>query len=397
MAQDTDPGVGVGTPLPGGLPVATTPEQRPTACVSYERSLQVMMIDNKAGAYGFRSPEQCDVWWKAYQREGWIDKLRMSSSELKRDLGAPMCPEAHLDELHKLKQRIKLRQAPVAYLGQHTFTDWTEANLTRDFDTQEASIDLCDSDIAPGTITDVQVSYADDILACYAGLQTLQAPCLSRLEGTCGAGGDDGYHLTWPMYQLVKPELDEAEIVEQDQFIDKVKWRVASVDADLSYELVGECNCSCCSNGDPTFTLTLQDANEGIVCIDCEDSDPCLCSNRYIRINYATQFGDGAAMDPLLEEAIVLHALVKAERTPVKPCGCDNSWVDGMLEMDPTAQTEFARKLTYGPTVAGMKVMRIVDKLLKRPHFNQSVATGGLFSGKKLKNNKRQRSFLRGY
>lgn len=102
-------------------------------------------------------------------------------------------------------------------------------------------------------------------------------------------------------------------------------------------------------------------------------------------------------MDPALEEALVLLALVRAGDTPAKPCGCDNSMIDALLEIDPTAATEFATKLSYGPTVAGMTVMRIMNKFQKRPHFNQVVQTGGLLSSRRVKKTRRQPSVLRGF
>lgn len=394
MAVDTDPGVGAGTPIGGGLAFAL-PDEVPAACVSFDRSLEVLMLGMKTGAYGLKSPDYCDVWWKAYQREGWIDKLRMAHSELKRDLGAPICPEIHLDELHPLKSRIRLRQAPVAALGVNIYTDWSEVNLTMDFPNEEAYMDLCDSYLDPGTITDAQVKYPDEILDDYRGLQSLQAPRLNRILATCGSG-EDGYRLTWPIHQLVKPTIDETELSQTANFIDKVQWRVAQADATLTYELVGECSCGCCDNGDPTYVLTLEDATEGIVCVETEQGASCVCSDRQIRINYATMFGDGAMMDPALEQAITLLALVHSSRTPVKPRGCDKTFVKAMLELDPSYGTDFATKLRYGPTVAGMTVMRIVDKYLKRPHYNQPVMTGGLMSSRKLKKKRRRSSFLRG-
>jgi hypothetical protein len=331
----------------------------------------------------------------SYQREGWIDKMRAASSELKRDLGAPLCPEPIYDELHPLKGSIKLRQAPVAYLGKVAYSTWLEVNLSDD-PAGGKYIELCDGDLGGATIDEVQVSYPDAVLECYHGLQTLQAPCVTQLIGSCG-GGSDGYRLWWPDYQLVDPTVDETVIENATDFLSAVKWRIESLDADLAYEYVGTCDCECCSTTTP-LTLTLEDATEGLVCVNnCDTLDLCYCRNRQIRINYATSFSYGAGMDPALEEALVLLALVRAGDTPSKPCGCDNSMIDALLELDPTASTEFATKLSYGPTVAGMTVMRIINKFLKRPHFNQPVFTGGLLSGRRLKKTQRRPSYLRGF
>lgn len=393
MPADTDPGVGVGAPIVGGLPASAIPSLIPESCVSFQRSLEILNVDHKAGAYGMIG-SQCEHIWEVYMREGWLDKLRMAGDEIKRDLGAPICPIPVYDELHPLKNRIRLRQAPVAYLGKYTFTDWTEINLADNGD-DTWYIELCDSALGDGTINDIEFSYPDTVLECYAGLQTLQYPCLTRITGTCGAG-EDGYKVSWPSYQLISPDVDSIQPTDTSNFITAIKWRQASVDATLTYEIVGDCNCGCCDD-DSALTLTLQDATEGVVCINnCDPQNICTCSDMYVRISYGTAYGYGAAIAPSLEEAVVLLGLVKADRTPIKPCGCDNTWIDAMLKIDPTATNAFANKLTYGPTVAGMRVMRIMDKFLKKPHFNQEVMTGGLFSGNKTRKKRRRPSYLRG-
>lgn len=395
MAQDTDPGIGTGSPATGGLPSSGSPSVVPSPCVSFDRSLEILIMGNKAGAYGLKQPNMCEHLMFAYQREGWIDKMRAASSEIKRDLGAPMCPEEIYNELHPLKSSIRLRQAPVAYLGKKTGSIWTEVSLTDDPNGGKY-IEICDSALGGATIDEVQVSYPDSILECYSGMQSLQTPCVTELVGTCG-GGENGYKLWWPDYQLIVPTVDETTIEATEDFLTDIKYRVVSLDASAAYELVGTCECECCSSSTP-LTLTLQDATEGLVCINgCENSGLCYCSNRQIRINYATAFSYGADMDPALEEAIVLLALVRAKDTPAKPCGCDNSMIDSLLETDPTAATEFATKLSYGPTVAGMSVMRIMNKFKERPHFNQPVFSGGLLSGRRTKKTNRRPSVLRGY
>jgi hypothetical protein len=378
MAQDTDPGVGTGTPITGGAPAAVSPVLVPEACVSFERSLGILNVDHRPGAYGFLSPEACDHIWAVYQREGWIDKLIMAGDEIKRDLGAPLCPIPIYNELHPFSERIKLRQAPVSYLGRHTFSDWTEVNLTPEAD--GSYFELCEGSLGASSINDVQFAYPDEVLECYDGFQVLQYPCITVITGTCGGGAEDGYKVFWPEYQLVNPDVDETETGVAANFMDKVKWRTAAVDEDLAVELVGDCDCTCCSDLPSTLTVTLEDEIEGIVCINnCDPLASCPCGDSYIRVNYGTSFSYGAGMSPNLEEAVVMLALVKADKTPIKPCGCDNRWIDHMLDIDPTSGNAFAKQLTYGPTNAGMRVMRIMDKYLKRPHFNQPVMSGGLF------------------
>jgi hypothetical protein len=395
MAQDTDPGVGVGDPTGSGLPSSVSPGLVPQTCVSFDRSLEILIMGNKSGAYGLKVAGQCEHLMAAYQREGWIDKLRVASAEIKRDLGAPLCAEPIYDELHPLKGRIKLRQAPVAYLGKKTYSVWNEDNLADDGEGK--SVEICDTDLGGAEITEIQVSYPDAVLECYSGLQTLQAPCVTELTGSCGAGSEDGYKLWWPLYQLVDPAIDETDQSETADFLTAIKWRTVTLDSTLAVEIVGECDCGCCDNASD-LTVTLEDATEGVVCIEsCVTDSLCSCYDRQVRISYGTAFGYGAGIDPSLEEALVLIALVRAGDTPAKPCGCDNSMIEALLRIDPTSSTDFAHKLSYGPTVAGMSAMRIVNKALKRPHFNQPVMSGGLFSGRKVRKKGRRASFLRGF
>lgn len=160
---------------------------------------------------------------------------------------------------------------------------------------------------------------------------------------------------------------------------------------------MGDCDCGCCDDAS-ALTVTLEDAVEGWICIEsCVADSLCTCYDRQIRVNYGTAFSYGAGIDPALEEALVLLALTKAGDTPAKPCGCDNSMINALLAIDPTSSTDFATKLSYGPTVAGMSVMRTVNRALKRPHYNQAVMSGGLFSGRNIKKKGRRPSYMRGF
>jgi hypothetical protein len=378
-------GTGTMTPAVPGIDVTATPLD--TGCVSFQRSLELLMLDNKCGAYGFVSTEYCGALWRVYQREGWLQKLRAAEAELKRDLGASLCPEEICDELHPAGEMIRVNQAPIAYLGRRTYSDWTERELVEDGD--DWYILVCDAELGDATIEDVQVAYPIAVTESYAGLQYLQDPHITRIYGSCLGG--DGYQLTWPKCQLVHPAENEVTESETAKFITDVKWRIATVDATLAVEMVGECDCDCCSSSS-TPTISIADATEGLVCLD----NWCGCGRRQVRINYATAFSGCATMDPGLEEAVVMLALLKTAGSPVKPCGCDNNYTAFMLEIDPTAKTEFAHKLAYGPTNAGMTVWRTMVKYKERPHFNQAVISGGMLSGKKMSRS-RNRSYLRGY
>lgn len=403
MATDTDPNVGAGVIVSGGIPVAGLgPSLASNLCVSFARSLHVLNIDNIAGAYGLdHSDLPCHKPWKVYQREGWIRKLTLAEIDVKRDLGFSICPEEITGELHTIHDKITLNQAPISYLGQKTYTDWAEVGLTWDGD--EAYIELCEGVLGVDVTSDyVQLSYPDSILTLQTDqLQALQAP---RVENASGCGAEPGYRFTWPSHQLVRPDVDEAapsDYQDGEVFIQFVKWRVWSIDATSGGEFVGMCDCGCCQDNQ-TVTLSIGDAYEGVVCVDGCDTglDACYCQNRKIRINYATAYGAGAGatMDPSIEEAVVLLALVKTGMTPIKPCGCDNRWIDWMLEDDPSYRSEFASKLRYGISRAGMEVWRKLMNINEKPHFNEpGVEMGGLLTKRRIRGKSRTRSVLRGF
>lgn len=346
-------------------------------CLSFQDSLGYLHIDCDSGAYGVKC-NKCSVYWKRYQREGWLKGLLNAQSEIQRDLGKAICPMEICNETHYLTSsgELTLNQKPIAYLGLAEYGDWTEVTLVADGD--DLYFNLCESELPAGlTPDDIQVSYPDAILACYRGLQTLQFPCVED-EDDCDGGGNPGWKLSWPKYQLMSPLEDEADpndTADNDKFLTNVKWRVITINSDLAVEGVGSCSCNCCST--KTYTATIVDANEGIICITPSSGCSCSKSRERVRINYAVGM-DCFGRDSSLLLAISLRALVLVGSTPSKPCGCDNGFVEGMLKIDPTATTEFATKLRYGPTVAGMEAMRIVEKYLRRPNFNEPVQNGGL-------------------
>lgn len=401
MAQDSDPNVGAGVIIGGGIPVAGLgPSIASDLCVSFERSLHILNIDNIAGAYGLDHSElPCHQPWKVYQREGWSQKITIAETDVKRDLGYSVCPEEIIGELHHMRDRITLNQAPIAYLGQKEYTDWAEVGLSWDDD--DAYIELCESALGVGVTPGyIQFSYSDSILTCMPNmLQALQAPCV---EEAAGCGAEDGYRFTWPSHQLVRPDVDEAApsgYQDDAVFVQAVKWRVWSIDATSGGDLIGICDCDCCTDNQ-AITLSIADAYEGVICIDGCDTglDTCYCRNRKIRINYATAYGTGAQIDPTVEEAIVLLALVKTGMTPVKPCGCDNRWTDYMLEDDPSSRTEFASKLRYGTSRAGMTAWRQLMNIKDKPHFNEpGIESGGLLTKRNMRRKNRTRSVLRGF
>lgn len=354
-------------------------------CVSFHRSLELVNMDNFKGAYGYLDATVCAHNWKRYQREGWMQAIINAEAELRRDLGKPLCPMEICDETHFVSDEIKLNQKPVAYLGTKTWTDWVELTLDPNppvEGTAEYTVEICDSDLVAAGVEDVDNivwSYPDDILDCYSGNQSLQDPCVTRIaDASCGVG-ENGYLFTWPVYQLVKPLVDSMQQSEVDNLITAVKWRAWSIDTDSIYTAVEPCYCDACQGTLPTYTVQLCDATDGVICVDKGSCQAGLSWRSKIRINYATAFGCDMSdqIDPSIEEAIALLALVKAQYTAVKPCVCDNTTIDDLLKPDPSASTEYASKLRYGPTMAGMRVWRIVDKLIKKPNFNQPGNVGG--------------------
>lgn len=379
-------GSGTGTPVASTVTGVAEGAVVGTTCVTYARSLEILNIDNKAGAYGYLNTDFCDVVWKAFQREGWISALEQAQSEIERDLGAPLCPKQICGERHQVGSTIQLKQAPVAYLGQKTYSAWTEAALTDDGDF--FYVEICEADLPEGLDSDdVEFSYPDAVLDTYTGKQALQAPVVSTVSN-CNGTGEDGFRFTWPVHQLVDPNEDSMQVSETEKLIDDVKWRTFTIDADLAYEVVGYCGCASCKDEDPNYTLTLCDEESGLVCLE-EQGTVCQNNTRQIRLNYGAAFNCEGTIAPDVERALVLVALVNAQHTASKPCGCDNSHVDDMLALDPSAKTDFATKLSYGPTVAGMTAMRILDKYEERPHYNTQIATGGMLTHRSLTNKNR--------
>lgn len=341
-------------------------------CVSFQRSLELLKQDNQCGAYGM-SGGQCDHLWKRYIREGWLDALHAAEAEITRDLKMALCEREICGEVHNARNEIKTRQRPIAYLGTKTYTPWQTVALDNTTDGKEAV--LTDTDLAGVSADQVEFTYPEEVLECYTGQQSLQEPCLI----TDTAPDPDEHHYSWVLCQLVRPDVDEANPTDVDNsslILQEVQWRVWEIDESTAVEAIGYCDCQTCQAGNP-YTATLCDSEQGVVCLSTTG-----CSNRQIRLNYATAFDCVNEMDPGLEQAVVLFAVVKAGKTPAKPCGCDNRYIDWLLEPDPTAASEFATKLRYGPTNAGMQVMRTMDNYLNTPHFNEPVESGGLFGGR---------------
>ena len=345
-------------------------------CVSFDDSLDRLFLGDKCGPYGLQG-SNCDALWAAWQRESWILSLIDAQQEIESDIGTPICPREICNETHILRSEVHLRQSPIAYLGQRVWGEWTELEL-QEGDDDTWFVDICQSELGEDVTPEfLQFSYPDSVLLCYSGNQLLQSPCVATLTGSCGEGMEDGYRFSWPICQLVLPDVDKTSASETDNFLKSVKWRSYTIPPNTGWEIVGECGCSSCQSGN--YSVSILDAVEGIVCVEgvCSGN-----STQRIRFNYATS-ADCYGPSSYLLGAVVLLALVNTGKTAAKPCGCDNRNVDHLLSIDPSSSTEFARRLRYGPTVAGMRVMQRVDKYMNRKNFNSTVLSGGFLSSMK--------------
>lgn len=348
-------------------------------CVSYQQSLEELDVDAIPAAYGYVDPDlNCpvDKVMSKWRREGWIRKLERAQADIERDLGAPLCPQEICDEEHPLRQEITLRQAPVAYLGSKAWGDWTETALNWDAEHTEAYIEIAEASLSSEGVDAIGFAYPDDILDCYDGPQELQDPCVTEpVAGT--------YRFTWDVWQLLDPREDSVTQAEAEggssALLSNVKWRTYTIDASDAYEVIGECDCDGCADS-PSYTLTLCDPETGKVCIRSSSSTGiCTSSARRIRINYATAFDcNESEIDPALAEAVSWLAVLKAGKgSRVIPCSCDDEHIMHMFEIEGLTSNDQVAKMRYGPTRAGMRVMRILDRIIKRPHFNQPVTTAG--------------------
>lgn len=351
-------------------------------CVSFEESLHELILGNVSGPYGLIPPGRCDVVWEAYQREGWIGKLQDAQSEIERDLGMPLCSRELCDEIYTADDQIYLRGRPVAYLGRKVWSEWTEAALTMVLAgglIVEGYLELTDAELGGAAVEDLQFTYPGEILDIYGGNQTLQAPRVNAIAG--------GYRFTWPARQLVEPLTDSvmsnADNLE-DYLINRVLWRAGSIDSSSAVVAISPCSCGRCSNTPPAYTATLCDAQSGLVCL--ERTGGCSGYKGQVRISYATgSWCDRDGLDAALKGAVVLLALHKARHTPAKPCGCDNSFIDEMLEIEGMAATDKSINMRYGLTRAAMQVARTIMKYKERPRINAPVASAGILAARPVR------------
>lgn len=346
-------------------------------CVSFQRSIDILCLP-ECNAYGVQTGNEltCTEPWPVCDREAWIHALAAAEAEISNDLGVPLCPQEICDELHLAKCNTRLIYRPVAYIGVKVFSapevlpiTWTPAPPETP---THGSVLICPVDTEIINLDNVVFSYVSD--ACYNGAQTLQEPCLEWVDDCDGLGGV-GIRATWERCQLADPTLDLIEIDNDDHFISEVQWQYWTIDEDQAIEVVGECDCEACNVCTVVdFDVTVNSLELGEICIE---PSSCGCTRRRVLVNYATAFNCGRGIDPALEKAVVLYALVMLGKD--KPCGCDvfKEKLNWWLSLDETATQAFAKDLIYGPTRAGMMVWRTIIKLKKRMVFDQSRGRGG--------------------
>lgn len=361
-------------------------------CISYERSIDKLRLP-RCGSFGVvaNTESDCNVVWDLRQRQNWWDALGMAQKQIESDLAAPLCAQEICDEIHRPRCPIQLKFRPIAYLGQRVYSDWIESSI--DYTGTHPNI-VGEADLCPGyDLLSDNLDFAYPEIECYEGQPPLQTPCITEIVCGGGGGGNAGVNVTWPACQLILPSLDSAtlpgtaaEVAGTGQFLTSFRYRTWEIDEDLAYEVVGECACAVCATSNPTYALTVGDAQLGTVCV--EGVNTCPNSGRRIKINYATSYNCGLTMDLNLEWAVILLALTKMYGN--KLCGCDkfNFVSDYWLEFDPSAGGPLVMpsKLLYGNTRAGLEVARIVANTMRRMHFTAASGVGGLlttFSGRR--------------
>jgi hypothetical protein len=368
-----------------------------TICVSYERSIDKLRLP-RCGTFGVSvtSESECNTVWDLRQRENWMDALKMAQHQIESDLGAPLCAQEICNERVRPRCDVGLKFKPIAYLGQKVYGDWTTADIVYSGTYPDiiGTAEICDVDY--DLINEDNLDFTYPEIDCYEGQLPLQTPCIKRV--TC-EDLTPGLQFIWPACQLLVPDVETATLnanlptTPDDNFLTEIRYRTWEVDEDLAYTLAGECTCGSCTVTDPTYTLSIGDANLGKICIE-PASERCLYGNRHIYVNYGTSYNCGLTLDLNLEWAVILLALTKVGR-PQLLCGCGEFdeirkyW----LELDELARQPLVVpwKLNYGSTRAGMEVARIVGNELRRMHFAASSSSGGAittFSGNRNFRNK---------
>lgn len=354
-------------------------------CVSYHESLEELDLVHCA-MYGVSlgcTPDVgCNDVWSASRRSWWQERLNKAETRLTRELGSPICPRQIYQERHMLRSEIHLKQKPVAYLGLRSVTEIGLETVTypgvigpatfADCITVSGEIYIDPTTLPAGVAyTDLVFRYPEDY--CYGHNMELQEPCF-----TDDTGGSGNWVFSWNKCQLLQPTVDSSKITDDPNFLTDVWVGYESTDESQALEVPPGCGCVPNQND---VTLSIGDERTGLICLDGCDPP----RNTIVYVNYGTSFLAGesdVATD--LSLAIVLLALTMTGHRRLCSCTDFDETVTYWLETDDAANRALVtpNMLPYGPSRAGMEVARIMDTVLKRPHFNeprQDTATAGHF------------------
>lgn len=367
-------------------------------CVTFQQALETLQLIF-CHSYGVLTPCYQDIGctdvWNVEKREWFVRKLQAAEKTIERELGAPLCPKQIRDEPHPFQTTIFTRQRPIAYLGVKVETYIDTFDLEYDVPDGwdlNAPFHDCTNDqylayvsMTDGDLEEYSGVSAEDIVWKYPAScntrQELQEPCYQQIWNS---ELDEYVHVwAWSKCQLLKPDVDSAGITEEPEpnFLSTVDAYYHTIDSSQAVIVPPGCGCD-----DPgSLTVEIGDAYAGEVCI----TGNCDFNGSRFYLNYGTAFGpsDVTAIDQDIVEAVVLLALTLTGNRRL--CGCEDfsETVNFWLEQDPDSRVAMVlpSMIPYGGTRAGMQVMRIINRLLKRPHFNQPIQTGGSLISSKMR------------
>lgn len=374
------------------------------SCVTFQQAISTLQL-LACHAYGVSASCYVDIGctdiWDVEKRCWFVQKLAAAESMIERDIGAPLCPTQIYSESQPLSPTIYTRQKPIAYLGMRVETFIDDFAITYD-NTPPASyplppfsdctadgwkgyVVLTDADLPIGvTASDVIFKYPEE--NCSDCGQELQEPCYRRVYDE---DLEEYVHVwMWSKCQLLRPELDTAPITQDPptSFLLEVAAYYHHIDASQAVVLPPGCGCDI---SDGSLTVEIGDAYAGEVCL----TGSCEFSGHRFYLNYGTAFRpDQDRVSPDLVQAVVLLALTLMGSK--KLCGCEHfdQTVAYWLETDPDSRVAMVvpAMVRYGGTRAGMQAMRIIDRVLVRPHFNEPVKTSGVMTAGRMRGIPRQ-------
>jgi len=326
-----------------------------------------------------------------------MQKLDAAEKMVQRDLGAPLCPQQIRDERHTLSTIIYTHQRPISYLGVRveTYIDALAVVYTNVLptgyplppfkdctgDNWLAYVELLDSEL-PAGVDPEHIFFRYPETYCDNCGQVLQEPCYRRVFSI----DDDEYMNVWmwSKCQMLQPDIDSAWINEDPptSFLSEVDAYYYTIDASQAVVLPAGCGCSV---NDGSVTVEISDPYAGEICV----TGDCNFGGSHFYLNYGTAFGPSGKteIDTDLVEAVVLLALTLTGHRSLCGCADFDKVVEYWTEIDPDTRvpTILPAMIRYGGTRAGMQAMRIIDGIMKRPHFNEQAQTAGLIAAGRMR------------